>query len=123
LDARDALLRPLLLDRTLTGFCLLLSSVACRLPGSFEDALLLPLLLERRPWSVEFSPCDGSAVPKSVAESRLRPPLLLDLARVLLECRPWPIEFSPDGGSVTESRLRPPLLLDRAPCLFGLSSL
>jgi hypothetical protein len=76
---RDALLlAPLLLERSMAGFCWVFSSVACRFPESFEDTLLLPLVLvlERRPWPVEFSPDDGSA-PKSLAESRLRPPLLL----------------------------------------------
>ena len=66
-----------LLERALSVFCVVLSSVACRFLGSFDGAFPLPRsLLERRPWSAGFIPADWYNVPKSVAASRLLLPLL-----------------------------------------------
>ena len=114
MDARDARLRPLLLERVLTVFRSVLSSVACRFPGSFDNALLLPLLTERRPWSLEVSLGDGAAVPKSAAESRLRPPLLLDLARVLMGLSSLELASSSGFSSISGGRFLLPLLLERS---------
>ena len=115
---RDALLRVLLLERALPGFCFMFSSVVCRFPGSFEDALLLPLLLERRSWPVAFSPDDGSAV----SRLPLRPPLLVDRARGLV--RLFSLERTSSSGfsSISDGRFLLPLLLER-PLLPRLSVL
>ena len=115
---RDALLRALLLERALTGFCFMFSSIACRFTGSFEDALLLPLLLERRSWPVAFPPDDGSAV----SRLPLRPPLLDDRARGLVGLFSLGRTSSLGLSSISDGRFLLPLLPER-PLLPRLSVL
>ena len=101
----DALLGAPLLEWA--GFCFLFSSLACRFLGSFEDALVLPLLLGRRSWPVAFPPDDGSAV------SRLRPPLLDDCVRGLVGLLSLGRTSSSGLSSISDGRFLLPLLLER----------